>query len=217
MAYSIAGFYPDQRGAGVRIHTYTSTDAQATVAASGYFNSLDDILAVGDLIDCYDSTNNVNYRLRVDTNASSTVTTSIATQPGTIVSGSGATVSLTSAESGKTILMDRAAGIVFTLPSPVIGLKYKFVVTTAVTSNLYSIDTDGASTFLVGNVNTIIDDSGTSEGSAADGAAHVSLDMNGTTKGGLVGSWVEVECISSTQWAVSGTLVGSGTLVTVFA
>jgi hypothetical protein len=134
-----------------------------------------------------------------------------------IVSGSGATVTLTEDESGKTIFLDRAAGIVFTLPAPVIGYKYKFIATVAVTSNAYSIDTDAASTFLVGAVITGIGDAATTETSAANGSTHVSLDMNGTTKGGLIGSWVEVECISTTQWMVTGNLIGSGALATVFA
>ena len=50
MAYSIDGFYPDPRGAGVRIHSYSSADPIATVNTSGYFDDLSDILAVRDIV-----------------------------------------------------------------------------------------------------------------------------------------------------------------------
>lgn len=128
-----------------------------------------------------------------------------------------ATLSLDANESGSTFLLAKADGIVFTLPAPVVGLEYEFLVTTAVTSNAYSIDTDAASTFLAGVVITGIGDAATTETSAADGTTIVSLDMNGSTKGGLIGSYVKVKCVSSTQWMVTGTLVGSGTLVSPFA
>lgn len=50
MAYSLAGFYPDQRGAGHRIHTYTTTDIISVVLTDAYFDSLDNVLAAGDTI-----------------------------------------------------------------------------------------------------------------------------------------------------------------------
>jgi hypothetical protein len=55
MAFASAGFSPDGRAVGPRIHSYTTTDAKATVDSSGYFNSLSDILKVGDLIYVVDS------------------------------------------------------------------------------------------------------------------------------------------------------------------
>jgi hypothetical protein len=50
MAFSIDGFYPDPRANGVRIHTYSSADAIATVNTSGYFNDLANIVNVFDVI-----------------------------------------------------------------------------------------------------------------------------------------------------------------------
>lgn len=50
MAFSILGFYPDQRAAGHRIHTYTTNDTIATVAAASYFDSLDKVLSAGDIV-----------------------------------------------------------------------------------------------------------------------------------------------------------------------
>lgn len=50
MAFSLDGFYPDPRGGGLRIHSYTTTDAMTVVRAAGYFNDVSDIVAVNDII-----------------------------------------------------------------------------------------------------------------------------------------------------------------------
>jgi hypothetical protein len=38
--------------------------------------------------------------------------------------------------------------------------------------------------------------------------------MNGTTSGGIIGTWIRVKALSSTQWLINGLIVGSGTIVT---
>ena len=133
-----------------------------------------------------------------------------------LISGQGATKTLTKAESGATCLFDRAAGIVYTLPTPVPGMKFRFVVTTSVTSNSATVNSGSASIFFVGNVNQIIDTSATSEGQVANGTTHIGMASNGSTTGGLIGSWTEFEALSSTLWLVRGIHVGSGTLATPF-
>jgi len=50
MAFAIAGFYPDPRAGGVRIHSYSSADAIADVNTAAYFNDLSDVLNVRDII-----------------------------------------------------------------------------------------------------------------------------------------------------------------------
>lgn len=60
MAFSAAGFNAiggqSKAGNAPAIYTYSSTDAQSTIRASGYFNSVASILKVGDLIFCYSAT-----------------------------------------------------------------------------------------------------------------------------------------------------------------
>lgn len=73
MAYSLDGFYADPRGAGVRVHTYSSADAIATVRASGYFNSLADILNVRDIIFVVDTATPTTYICNVLSNDGTTV------------------------------------------------------------------------------------------------------------------------------------------------
>jgi hypothetical protein len=135
-----------------------------------------------------------------------------------VVSGSGATVTLTAAQSGSTVLMDRAAGIVFTLPAATAGLSFTFYVTTAVTSNAYKFITSAGTELLIGGL--LSDDTDSSDALAmfnANGSTHIAVSMNGTTTGGLVGTRINVRCLSATKWFVEGTNYGSGTVATPFA
>jgi len=60
MAFSATGFNAiggqSKSGNAPSIWTYTSTDAQSVIRASGYFNSVASLLKVGDLIFCYSAT-----------------------------------------------------------------------------------------------------------------------------------------------------------------
>lgn len=136
----------------------------------------------------------------------------------TVISGSGATVTLTAAQSGSIVLFDRAAGTVYTLPAPVAGLTFQFHVLTSVTSNAHKIITSGASIFMTGSlVNIDTDTSNAVAAWTADGSTIRSVSMNGTTTGGLQGTLIRLICISSTMWMVEGIDQGSGTVATPFA
>ena len=135
-----------------------------------------------------------------------------------VISGQGATKVLTEADSGALCVFDRAAGIVFTLPSPKVGLVFDFVVRTTITSNAAKIITDSASTFLVGAYTNV--DTDTSNAVAAfngDGSTHVSVSMNGTTSGGVKGTKLRFTCTSATEWTVEGIVLGTGVVATAFA
>lgn len=137
-------------------------------------------------------------------------------QTSTIISGQGATATLTAAQSGSTALFDRAAGIVYTLPAPVVGLRFTFLVTVSVTSNSDKVITDAGTTLLLGSIAEA-----TSAGAAnlyvGNGTTHISTLMNGTTTGGLAGTRLEFVCVNATQWTVNGWNNASGTIATVFS
>jgi hypothetical protein len=119
--------------------------------------------------------------------------------------------------SGSTFLLSRAAGTTITLPAPVPGTNYSFVVITAVTSNSYKIITDAGTTFMQG-IDTIgFSTLGSIENFQGNGTSHISFNMNGTTTGGLIGTQVDCLCITSTLWQVNANNFGSGTLATSFA
>ena len=52
---------------------------------------------------------------------------------------------------------------------------------------------------------------------AANGTTHRSVNGNGTTTGGIIGDNYRLTAINTTQWAVSGTMVNTGTAATMFA
>lgn len=133
-----------------------------------------------------------------------------------IISGSGATVTLTTDQSGATILLDRAAGITFTLPAPEPGLTYEFIASVSVTSNAYKFSTATQGTdFIVGDYLSIDTDTASAVvGFPCNGSTHDNFSMNGTTTGGLIGTRLKLTAISSTLWSISGFNEGSGVVAT---
>ena len=133
-----------------------------------------------------------------------------------VISGSGATATLTASESGSVVLFDSAAGIVFTLPTPAVGLYFDFIVKTTISSNAAKVITAATGTqFLTGHILT--SNSGTVAGWLGDGSTDVSVSMNGTTTGGIEGAHIRFVAISTTLWAVEGVTSASGTTATPFA
>lgn len=133
-----------------------------------------------------------------------------------LVSGQGATSTLTSAQSGSLVLFDRAAGIIFTLPTPVIGAQFDLLVPVSVTSNSYKIITSAANVFLTGSITNIKTDL-TQLQSIGDGTTMVSIVLNGSTTGGLVGSYFRLVCVSANLWLVEGNNIASGIIASPFA
>lgn len=136
-----------------------------------------------------------------------------------IISGEGATRTLNETESGSVCLFDRAAGIVYTLPTtPNPGTFFDFMVTTTITSNAAKIITGSATELLIGAISNV--DTDTSNAVAAwtaNGSTHISVSMNGTTTGAIQGTRLRFTCLSSTRWMVEGIVEGSGTVATPFA
>jgi hypothetical protein len=78
----------------------------------------------------------------------------------------------------------------------------------------------GAGDFLEGQIITGVSAAATA-GSvvmyAADGTTHRSINLNGTTTGGIGGSYFTVIPVTANTYMVYGNLIGSGTLATPFA
>lgn len=135
-----------------------------------------------------------------------------------VIQSVGATRTLLPEESGALCLFDVASGVVYTLPTPVEGMWFEFIVTVAVTSNAHKIITAAATQFLVGKV--IMGDVTVAQSGdvfTADGTTIRALSADGATKGGLLGETYKVVAISTTQWAIDGVSHGAGTLATPFA
>jgi len=157
---------------------------------------------------------------------------------GFISFGPKAVVSLTAdatltvaAHAGRILTCNKADGV-FTLPSITsgsssevagandynvasnIGCTYTFWVQTLATD--MDIKTDGTDRFF-GAIYTGIDSEETGETFLSSSGTNDVFTQNGTTKGGIVGSWVEFTAISSAAYFVRGSLIGSGTIETPFA
>ncbi len=125
-----------------------------------------------------------------------------------------ATLTVTSDSNGQTINLSRAAGITVTLPAAT-GTKavYTFIVATAVTSNNNIIQVANATDTLNGFAAV----GGTTASVFGTLPASDTITMNGSTTGGLVGSYVQVTDIAAGEFLVTAALVGSGTPATPFS
>lgn len=137
---------------------------------------------------------------------------------GNVIQSVGATRILLPKESGSLCLLDVASGVVYTLPTPVVGMTFEFLVTVAVTSNAHKVITSASTIFLLGGIimgDVTVATSG--DYFEANGSTHVALSAAGTTTGGLLGERYKVTAISATQWVIHGVCHGAGTLATPFA
>ncbi len=134
---------------------------------------------------------------------------------------------LTAADSGKTYLLDDAAGLDFTMPTIAaanIGMNFRFVLQTEVTSNAYRFTAEATDLYL-GAVIIVDKDMATGDTNALlsvfrpDLSNDVILTIAGAddTKGSLVGGWLEFEAITASRWFVRGVLIGDGALATIFS
>lgn len=106
---------------------------------------------------------------------------------------------LTSADNGKTFLMDAAAGKTITLPALAAGLKFRFVVTSAfITTNWIVASAEGDN--ITGNLIVA--------GAAVPAAAEDQINFVNDAE--TVGDFIEVFCdATNSQWIVWG--IGAGT------
>lgn len=95
-----------------------------------------------------------------------------------------------------------------------IGATYRIYVET--TASAVAIKTDGTDKF-VGSVLMIDTDSSGAVSGYAPAASNDVINLNGTTTGGIAGSWIEITAIAALEYAVTGVLLGSGLVATPFA
>jgi len=131
-----------------------------------------------------------------------------------VVDITSSTATLGRNQSGSIIRFDRAAGIVITLPAARAGLWYDFLVKTAVSSNTYQVVAAGA-TKVSGTLVASINDTA-SKSFVGNGSTHVKVSMNGSTTGGLVGTYFRAFC-NGTTWTINGENVSSGSVATGFS
>jgi len=97
------------------------------------------------------------------------------------------------------------------------GVVYTIWVPTTISTSSLKIGTDGTDKY----IGTIIMNDSDTDGAALVGffaaAANDFINLNGTTTGGVAGSWVQIVAIAALKYMVNGTVMGTGTVATPFA
>jgi hypothetical protein len=174
-----------------RLFVYKSADTLATIITDDYFLSIYPQLNAGDRIQVFASSGTVPVIVVVLASTITTVTVEV--EAGIIILTAAKT--LDANDSGKTFVLNAAAGVAITLPDAAPGLKYKFVhgetTTTSVGHIISATDDDGD------NIKGIITINGALV--ASTGSDVITF----TSTVALAGDWCAIES-DGTNWYISG-------------
>ena len=137
--------------------------------------------------------------------------------PDSLVTLTGATATVTSAvHSGRTVLLDRAAGQALTLPAATgSGNKYMFFVKTTITSNTTTIKVVGNDT--MAGLAIVANDGGDTASIFETAATSDTITFDGSTTGGIRGATVELQDVAADLWSVRIVGAATGTEATPFS
>ena len=147
-------------------------------------------------------------------NGTNTVTLDVATYAGRVIRTNDATLIITLPSINTTANSpNNGPG---TPPSTLnnVGASFTFFIET--TASAVAIKTDGTDKFVGSLLMVDTDSSGATTG-YAPGASNDVINFNGTTTGGIAGTWVTVSVLAANKYYVQGVVLGSGTVATPFA
>ena len=161
------------------------------------------------------TTGTITTNLDVDSSGNITTTGYVSAYEN-VVSITDATYSVESTQSGAVFTLNRAAGIVVTLPTAAAGLHYTFIVGTTFTG-AGQINTDNASDLYsgfaqlfdpatAGDTNTFIPDASDDD----------TIDLGSAAQGWAVGGIIRLKATTAAVWHCEAFLHGDGTLATPF-
>jgi hypothetical protein len=96
------------------------------------------------------------------------------------------------------------------------GVVYTIWVPTTISTSSLKIGTDGTDKFVGSVISVDTDTSGAVVGFTA-GASNDFINLNGTTTGGVAGTWIQIVAVAANKYMVTGTVNGSGIVATPFA
>lgn len=115
------------------------------------------------------------------------------------------------------VVVNAAAGLTLTLPAAIgSGVNFRVYIGTTVTSNNAIIAVANSSDIMVGSCR-MAQDGGDTAVTFETAADSDTITMNGTTKGGIVGDYIELQDIATNRWRVSMIASGTGTEATPFS
>lgn len=96
------------------------------------------------------------------------------------------------------------------------GVTYTIWVPTTISTSSLKIGTDGTDKFVGSVISVDTDSSGAVVGFTA-ASSNDFINLNGTTTGGVAGTWIQVVAVAANKYMVTGVVLGSGTVATPFA
>jgi len=161
------------------------------------------------------ATGAITTNLDIDTSGNIT-TTGYLSAYSNVSSITSATKSVESTDSGTVFTLNRAAGIVVTLPTAAAGYNYTFIVGTTFTG-AGQINTDNASDLFSGFA-TIFDPATATDTNTfiPDASNDDTIDLGAATQGWLVGGIIRLVATSASVWHCEAFLHGDGTFATPF-
>ena len=160
-------------------------------------------------------TGTVTTNLDVDSSGNIT-TTGYLSAYANVSSITSATKSVESTDSGTVYTLNRAAGIVITLPTAVAGLNYTFLVGTTF-SGAGQINTDNSSDLFSGFAHLFDPATATDTNTfIPDASDDDTIDLGSAAQGWLVGGVIRLVATSASVWHCEAFLHGDGSLATPF-
>ena len=96
------------------------------------------------------------------------------------------------------------------------GAVYTFWVPTTISTSSLKIGTNGTDKFVGSLLSVDTDSSGAVVGFTA-ASTNDFINLNGTTTGGVAGTWIQIVAIAANKYMVTGVVNGSGVVATPFA
>lgn len=140
-------------------------------------------------------------------NATNTITLSVATHAGKLIKTNDASLIIT--------LPTISASAVDTQDS-LNNQGAEFFIFIETTATAVAITTDGTDKF-VGSLLMVDTDTAGAATGYAPAASNDTINFNGTTTGGIAGTWVRVVALTTAKYFVEGVVLGSGVVATPFA
>lgn len=96
------------------------------------------------------------------------------------------------------------------------GVVYKIWVPTTIATSSLKIGTNGTDKFVGTLMSVDTDSSGAMVGFTA-ASTNDFINLNGTTTGGVAGTWIEIVAVATNKYMVTGVILGTGVVATPFA
>lgn len=98
-----------------------------------------------------------------------------------------------------------------------LGVLYSIWIPTTISTSSLKIATDGTDRYVGSLLSVDTDTSGAMVGFTANGSSNDFINLNGTTTGGVAGTWIEIRALAALKYVVTGIILGTGVVATPFA